>query len=152
MIEASSLQNYSLFGGLLTEQIEKILPLISYLSYDSDSLIMQEGQRNDSIYFILQGKVEVSKAGHHIVDLPEGQAFGEMELLDVMPSAATIRALEPVRLAVISNTSLHKIYCLDLCVFSIMIMNLARDLSRRLRHMDDVVSHDCDDNIGSIAD
>ena len=143
MIDASSLQNYSLFGGLLTEQIEKILPLVTYTTFEAGVVILMEGCRNDSIYFLLQGRVEVSKASQVIVELPEGQAFGEIELLDVLPSAATVRALVPVKLAVISNSSLHGIYCLDPCVFSIMMMNLARDLARRLRHMDDLLVAGC---------
>jgi len=145
MIQAGSLQNYSLFGGLLADQIESILPLICYATYETETVIIAEGSRNDSIYFLLSGRVEVSKAGHFLVELPEGQVFGEMELLDIMPSAATIRACEPVRVAILSNACLHRIYHQDLAIFSIMMMNLARDLSRRLRHMDDLMVEACPD-------
>jgi CRP-like cAMP-binding protein len=58
-----------------------------------------------------------------------------MEVLDIMPSAATIRALEAVSVLSISNKSLRQIYKSNIHSFSLIIMNLARDLSRRLRHM-----------------
>jgi len=67
----------------------------------------------------------------------EGNTFGEMEVLDVMPSVATIRALAPTKAISISNKGLREIHKADLRSFSLMIMNLARDLSRRLRYMDE---------------
>lgn len=143
MIEASCLQNYSLFGGLLTEQVNSIMPLLCYAAYDTGTVIITEGAKNDSIFFLLAGRVEVSKSGHVLVELPEGQVFGEMELLDIMPSAATIRTLEPVQVAILSNAALHCLYHQDRTIFSIIMMNLARDLSRRLRHMDDVLIKTC---------
>jgi CRP-like cAMP-binding protein len=100
---------------------------------------MREGERNDKIYFILEGRVEVSKQKKRLIELKEGDTFGEMELLDVMPAAATVSALCPVRVVAISNRAVHEIYKLDPKIFSLMIMNLARDLSRRLRRMDEVV-------------
>jgi CRP-like cAMP-binding protein len=63
-----------------------------------------------------------------------------MELLDIMPSIATVRATTALETVTISNRALYDIFKLDLKAFSMMIMNLARDLSRRLRRMDDIVS------------
>jgi CRP-like cAMP-binding protein len=60
-----------------------------------------------------------------------------MEVLDVMPSAATIKTLANTRVASISNRNLREIYKADIKSFSLIIMNLARDLSRRLRRMDE---------------
>ncbi|MDR2363732.1 MAG: cyclic nucleotide-binding protein, partial [Spirochaetaceae bacterium] len=54
-----------------------------------------------------------------------------------MRSVATIKALTPLRVMSISNKALREIYKIDLKTFSLLIMNLARDLSRRLRHMDE---------------
>ncbi len=140
MIDTASLQKYSLFGGLLKEQIEKILPYLAYASFDANTVVIEEGKPNDSIYFLLEGSVEVSKNGKKIVDIPEGQTFGEMELLDVMAAVATIRANGPVRTAILSNSCIYGIHCLDTSIFSLIIMNLARDLSRRLRYMDTLVA------------
>lgn len=137
MTETSILQKYSLFGGLLPEQIEGILPLLEEESYKAGEDIIVEGTPNDKIRFILNGRVEVVKQGIVLYEFGEGDAFGEMEVLDVMPSAATIKTLTPLRVIAISNKALREIYKFDLKTFSLIIMNLARDISRRLRHMDD---------------
>jgi CRP-like cAMP-binding protein len=137
MIESSSLQKYSLFGGLLVEQINSILPLMEQETYENGADIIVEGARNDKIRFILDGKVAVLKGGVVLSQLGEGDAFGEMEVLDVMPSAATIRAMEFTTVMSISNRSLREVYRLDIKTFALILMNLARDLSRRLRRMDE---------------
>jgi CRP-like cAMP-binding protein len=138
MIDTAKLQACSLFGGLSAEQITLIHTCMTFASYNAGEVIMREGESNDSIYFILEGKVEISRRGTFIVELPEGQTFGEMELLDIMPSAASVKALMPVSVAAISNKCVRTIYTNEPKVFGIMMMNLARDLSRRLRRMDEL--------------
>jgi CRP-like cAMP-binding protein len=137
MVESSALQKYSLFGGLLEDQIARILPLMEQESYGPGDDIIVEGERNDRIRFIMEGRVAVVKEGVVLSEFGEGDFFGEMEVLDVMPSAATIKALGSVNVISISNRSLREVYKIDIKSFSLIIMNLARDLSRRLRRMDE---------------
>jgi CRP-like cAMP-binding protein len=140
VIEASAFKNYSFFGGLLPEEIEAIRPLMNTASYEAGAEIMREGQPNDRIHFILEGEVAVEKDGVRLALLREGDTFGEMEFLDVMPAVATVRALVPATVATISNRALHELYKSSARVFAMVVMNLARDLSRRLRRMDDIVA------------
>jgi CRP-like cAMP-binding protein len=137
MVESLALQKYALFGGITEEQIGTLLPLMENEEYEAGSDIIVEGTRNDKIHFIEEGRVAVLKEGIVLSEFGEGDTFGEMEVLDIMPSAATIKAVTPVRLLSMSNKTLHEIYKTDLGVFSMLLMNLARDLSRRLRKMDE---------------
>ena len=130
-------QKYSLFGGLREEQIEKILPFMKQEEYKSGVDIIVEGCPNDTIRFILEGRVEVSREGLTLAEFIAGEAFGEMEVLEIMPSAATIKTLTPVTVMALSNNALREIYRTDVQLFSMILMNLARDLSRRLRRMND---------------
>jgi CRP-like cAMP-binding protein len=137
MIASQTLQKYSIFGGLLEEQVESILPLMGQESHGPDTEIITEGKLNDKIYFLIEGTVAVIKGGVELSQLGEGESFGEMEVLDVMPSIATIKSLSQVMVMSISHKSLREIYKMDIKIFSLIIMNLARDLSRRLRKMDE---------------
>lgn len=137
MLEPKTLQKYSLFGGLLEGQIEQILPHVEYKTYEAGERLMIEGEANDKIYFILQGHVDVMKDGNVLLHLDEGDTVGEMEVLDIMPSAATGQIVEKSTIASISNKALRQIYKQDAGIFSFLIMNLARDLSRRLRRMNE---------------
>jgi CRP/FNR family transcriptional regulator, cyclic AMP receptor protein len=138
MIDTNALQKYSLFGGVLPEQIERIKPLFGFARYDAGDTPMREGDPNDKIFFIISGMVSISRQGIMITEVGEGETFGEMELIDVMPSIATVTALEPLEVVTISNRALYEISKIEPKVFSLMIMNLARDLSRRLRKMDEL--------------
>jgi len=121
----------------MEEQIESIIPLMQEENFNSGEIIIPEGKANDKIFFLIKGQVEVSKTDIFLSRFSEGEAFGEMEVLDVMPAVATIKSITPVTLLSISNKTLREIYKLDVKIFSLIIMNLARDLSRRLRRMDE---------------
>ena len=140
MIDTNALQKYSLFGGVLPEQIERMRPFFEYHRYEAGDTPVIEGAPNDKIFFITSGRVEISKRGIPIAEIGDGETFGEMELIDVMPSIATVTALEPLEVVTISNAALYKISKNEPKAFALMIMNLARDLSRRLRRMDELAS------------
>jgi CRP/FNR family transcriptional regulator, cyclic AMP receptor protein len=140
LIDASALKDYSLFGGLLPDEIEALRPLMGSASYEAGTAIMREGEPNDRIHFILEGRVEVVKGGVSLASLGEGDTFGEMEFLDVMPAVATVRALVPATVATISNRALHELSKSSMRAFAMVVMNLARDLSRRLRRMDELAA------------
>jgi len=139
MVDTKILQKYSLFGGLLEEQINTIMPLMTLEKYTAGSTIIVEGTPNDRILFIIEGRVSIIRGDTVIYDLAEGNTFGEMEVLDIMPCAATIKAVTDVTVLSISNTSLREIYRSDIKSYSLLLMNLARDLSRRLRVANDIM-------------
>ena len=140
MIEVSALQKYSLFGGLDAGQIEGIRPFMEPGFYAPGEDIIVEGKPNDRIRFIHDGRVAVIKKGILLAECKEGDTVGEMEVLDMLPSAATVRALCPVEVTTLSNATLHAIYKRDIKAFSLIVMNLARDLARRLHHADEFVT------------
>ena len=130
------LKRYSFFGGITREVFETIRPLIHIEQYAAGDHVVEEGTLNDRVYFICSGSVEVLK---HIVGgdadtcrritvMHTGDTFGEMELIDIQPCAATL-----------SNHDLYKVSKTDMKTYALLIMNLARELSRRLRTMDEMI-------------
>jgi len=140
MIAFESLKDYSLFGGLLPEELECLRPLLETKSYAAGEVILREGTPNESIHFILEGAVSIERAGTSLATLGEGDTFGEMEFLDVMPAVATVVARAPTTVAMISNRALRELSKASMRAFALVVMNLARDLSRRLRRMDELVA------------
>jgi CRP-like cAMP-binding protein len=53
-----------------------------------------------------------------------------------MPAEATVKALAATSVMTLSIDALGEIYEADLNTYSFILMNLARDISRRLRRMD----------------
>lgn len=144
-IEFGYLKSCSLFGGITAEAFEIIRPLIRIDRFGAGEPILREGAVNDRIYFIEQGTVEIFKSlpatgdettVRHIVTMKSGDTFGEMELIDIQPCEASVRTTEPTVTLSLSNHDLYRISKIDMKTYALLIMNLAREMSRRLRHMD----------------
>jgi len=134
-MEPALLSKFALFGGLSEDQIDSILHLMAEEEYNADDIVIKEGKINDKVYFITKGRVSVIKKNTLLYNYSEGDHFGEMEVLDVIPADATIKAVSPVSVVTISNKALRAIYNIDVKTFSLITMNLTRDLSRRLRRL-----------------
>jgi CRP-like cAMP-binding protein len=139
MIEPSELRKYSFFGGLMPEQIDSVFPRMTHENYEAGVDIIREGEQNGRVLFITSGRVAVVKKGIVLIEFKEGDTVGEMEILDMQPAVASIRALCPVEVASLSHGALHEVYKHDVKTFALIVMNLARDLSRRLRRLDEKV-------------
>jgi CRP/FNR family cyclic AMP-dependent transcriptional regulator len=143
-LDFNFLRRCSLFGGLSDAALENISTLMLRQRFPAGAVILSEGSVNDRIYFIEQGTVEITKAAppgggpasRHIVSMCSGDVFGEMELIDIQPCEATVRAVEDTLTLSLSNRDLYLVSKSDMKTYALLIMNLARDLSRRLRHTD----------------
>ena len=149
MQTAAFLQQQPLFGGVDNQAMSAIMPLLREADFACGELIVREGDQGDSLFVICSGSVEVLKSspqtenpfGERIAVLKVGDVFGEMELIDLQNRSATVRALEPVSTLALSNGDLFRICESDLPTFSLLVLNLARELSRRLRNTDDLAVH-----------
>ncbi|MDR0785542.1 MAG: cyclic nucleotide-binding domain-containing protein [Treponema sp.] len=136
-LEVPRLQKYALFGGLSEDQIAGVLPYLEERRFLTGQTILKEGDRNDRVFFILEGNVIVRKDGITLAEFDSGDAVGEMEILGVRPASATLLAMSDVKTVSLSNTALYKIYKEDIHTYAMIILNLARELSRRLRRMNE---------------
>ncbi len=143
-VDFEYLRRCSLFGGVTAEAFENFRPLILRQTFAAGDVILAEGSVNDRIYFIESGKVDITKAtatptgtfDRHIVAMSAGDTFGDMELIDIQPCEATVRALEDTVTLTLSNSDLYRVSKIDMKTFALLIMNLAREMSRRLRQTD----------------
>jgi CRP-like cAMP-binding protein len=83
-----------------------------------------------------------SSAGVEQVSLAifgKGDTIGEMELIDIQPRSASVRALENVLTLSLSHQDIYQIYKNNRNAFTMLVLNIAREISRRLRRMDALV-------------
>jgi CRP/FNR family transcriptional regulator, cyclic AMP receptor protein len=150
MISLKFLSTHSLFGGLSDSELKSVRSLLKRRCFAKGFTIIREGELGDRLYFIHKGKVEVVKklsrkdgsGSKKLAVLAEGDTFGEMELIDIQPRAATVRAIVDTETLMLSNADFYRISKLNIKTFTIIIMNLAREISRRLRKTDErIVNH-----------
>lgn len=76
-------------------------------------VLLAEGERSDTLYLILSGRVTIELAGVGVVAEREpGEMVGEVSLLDPGPASATVRALGPAHLMALSAEALEA-FCAD---------------------------------------
>lgn len=136
MIKGSELTQHALFGGLSDEQLAVVLPHLQPESFAAGDWVIREGENGDRLYFITGGRVRVFQQNPRVVELAElgvGDAFGEMELIDTQPRSASVQALSDLETYSLTQHELHLLNYEYPTVFTMIVLNLARELSRRLR-------------------
>lgn len=132
------LSRCALFTGLASHQLTRIAALLSEREVPRGAVIVREGNPADELFIVRQGSVEVVKrsAGgpeQRIAVLDDEAVIGDVTLLDRAPRSATVRALTPTVLGVLSMERLETLALSDASIERVLLRNLAGQLSRRLR-------------------
>lgn len=134
------LQQMPIFGGLNTDTLLYLLHLSSTVEIKAGRFFFHEQQKGGSMYVLDTGKVAVLKTwghkNHPLAYLGVGDCFGEMELLDLCPRAASVMAITDSVAIHISASNLFSLHKENLEQFTLIVMNMGREISRRLRHLD----------------
>ncbi len=136
-VRVNLLQSMPVFGGVSKETLEFLIDHSSIRSLSAGNYFFREGDNAVSMFVLERGKVAVSKEwdgeDHLLKHLSQGDCFGEMALLDLYPRSASVMAVEPCDAIELQSSILLKLYQHDLEQFTIIQMNIAREISRRLR-------------------
>ena len=103
-----TLQKTSLFQGLSDDDIQQVASQVVTRQYPKNTLVVTQGDDTDSLYVILEGKVDVflqNDKGKEIIinTLTECDTFGELAPLGGIPRQASIITTENSLMAVISR-------------------------------------------------
>ncbi len=134
------LQQMPLFGGLTPRALEVLLGRSRVVETQTGYLFCEEGAPGDTFFLLEAGGVEVCKRsprGTRVLRrLGAGDCFGEMALMDLSPRSASVRATCPSRALEIPAAALQALYEHDVEQFALLMMNMGREVSRRLRSAD----------------
>ncbi len=141
----AELRSIGLFGALSDDVLEYLSTLLTVETPPAGATLFREGEDANAMFVVINGEVEVLKKSKRSVEarvavLGPGDWFGEMSIVDIQPRSATVRALAPSRLLRVSSADLDALYRHDLRSYAIIILNLARELSRRLRVADGILA------------
>ncbi|TWU40985.1 cAMP-activated global transcriptional regulator CRP [Novipirellula artificiosorum] len=129
------------FGGLQNESIELILFHSREWVLEANDYFFREGEPGDSLFVIEIGTVLIQRSwkGTPIVlgRLAGGDCFGEMSLIDFQKRSASVIAESSCQAIEVPSKSLRSLFQHDLEQYAMIMMNLGREVSRRLRAADE---------------
>ena len=136
------LKGVPIFAGLDEEALSTLLNRASQLTIAAGQVVVREGETGNRFFLIGSGSVIVCKRFETseqitLAKLGAGEFFGEMCILETLPRAATVIAVPETQLFSIPSIAFYHLYQSFPAQYSIMILNIARDLSRRLRRLDE---------------
>lgn len=131
------IEKISLFGALNDEQRNRLLKESTVRHCRFGEQIFCEGDLPSDIYIVLSGRVDLICERDNIHEikqiLKEGECFGETAVIGIQPQAATaVAATRDVSLLVLNSHSLIDIEKHNKELFALLMMNIARDVSRKI--------------------
>ena len=131
------LEKISLLGGLNESQLDTVLTQLRTLNFHQGDIIFKQNSPPSYIYIVLSGRVK-TYTDHQGTPLEmrlieSGQCFGETSLMGIQPHSVTAIAQDDCELLVISTEALQALFDLDKDIYSLLLLNIARETSRNLR-------------------
>ncbi len=139
------LNKISIFAGLSDKQLDTLFRLLAKVSYKAGEVVFEQDQQPSHIYIVESGKIKLviwkNDTPLELIVFEEGNCFGEASVIGIQPHRGTAIAMTDTDLIVLSRNTLLSIYESDKELFSILILNIAREVCRRLHESDDILLH-----------
>ena len=132
-----ALRTFSLFQGLSDERLANVARCAMMRRVPRNQAVVHAGDHPDYVYFVLTGSLKVlvsDEDGREVIltILGQGELFGEMSIFDEQPRSASVVAVMPSDLVMISKQDLKQLMRDDFDIAWRIMCNLAD----RLRNAD----------------
>lgn len=139
------LRQMPIFDAMESSQLGPLILAARLRSYDVNEAIINEGDTDHLVYFLVMGSCLVNVDGMDVTTIHKvGEVFGEMGLIDNSPRSATITAVEPTICMVLDGHFLDKMKNVDKLaaealfyrIFSEILATRIRDANAKLLALD----------------
>lgn len=135
------LQQMPIFGGIRNDILTFLLDRAEAARVRTNDYFFREGDAAQSMFVLETGRATILKLWRGeqrpLRNLEAGDCFGEMALMDMKSRSASVLATEYCTAIELSAGCLFELYERDLEQFTLIQMNMGREVSRRLRETDD---------------
>jgi CRP-like cAMP-binding protein len=139
----SILSQIAIWGGLSDEERSKVFKRLEVGIFKEGEYIFQKGDQPSHIYIVKSGKIDLFISDQGIViekeTLSAGGCFGVAALMAMETHMGTAIAREDSEILVLSRQSLLELRHEDIHLFALLMMNIAREIARRLKLTDDIL-------------
>ena len=129
------------FAGLWDTGIDWVAQTLVERKYPAGTRVFQEGAPGCSMYVVKSGLLSARQGQRcHLMIFGPGDFFGEMTLIEMQPRPFSVVVDEDAVLYELTNMDLYKLYQQDVKAYVLILQNLNRELSRRLRRAGDRIA------------
>lgn len=130
----SSKEKIAILGALSSNEIEEFLENLIRKEYKKGEIIFRQNSSPEYIYIIDQGEVEIrfksEKNNHLLKKYSQGECFGQIAILGIAPNLGECTAVSDVTIFQLSKFSFHKLSKENNKLFTKLLLNLTREISR----------------------
>lgn len=132
----SILSHISIFGGVTELQRDEIFRRLESTVVRKGDYVFRQGDEPSHIYIVKSGAIDLLFSDNHVVlekkELRVGECFGHVALISMNKHTLAAVAIEDAEIIVLSRRALIQLKHENLELFALLIMNIARELARRL--------------------
>jgi CRP/FNR family transcriptional regulator, cyclic AMP receptor protein len=137
-ITPSDLKKVELFESLLPDQLKQVAAIVDEHALAPSSFVFREGDTADRFYFVVSGKVRISKqipgmGEEALAILEPGHSFGEMALIDESTRSADAITNTSCVLGSIPKNNFDQLLFTNRDLAHDLLWSFVRSLSSRLR-------------------
>jgi CRP-like cAMP-binding protein len=157
--DAADLQSFlpsiALFGGLEEPALSQVIEMMKWREFAPGDQVCKQGETGRDMWLVRSGEVVVCRdnaSGRRVkmVRLGAGEFFGEMTLVDIQKRSATVIVDKAAALLSLSNRDLFQLYQQSPATYVLILQNLCRELSRRLRRTNSRLTEQANDDEGTL--
>lgn len=137
MKELEALIHQPLFAWISSQPMEWLAKECPCIDLKDKEILYEEGSTSDALFLVISGALSIEAKGHPPIRIEKDSILGECSLIEVRRRAAKAQASEPSRVMILHHATLLRFARQYPDPYSIIITNLARQLARRLRELND---------------
>jgi CRP-like cAMP-binding protein len=103
-VKVEALRRVPLFEGLSKGELERLAATSEDMEVAAGKSLCREGDTGREFFVLVEGEVEVTRAGERLGSLGPGDFFGEIALVEHTPRTATVTAVTPLRFFVLTSS------------------------------------------------
>lgn len=135
------LSRLPLFKGLKPEALAVIVPALRPAKFEAGQALFRQGETGRTAFVVVRGEVRVDVATPMqgtiaVASLGPGEVVGEIALVDPGQRTATATAVQPTACVTLTTDALHALGEGRPDVVAVVLLNLSRTVSARLRALD----------------
>jgi CRP-like cAMP-binding protein len=98
-----------LFSRLTERELLRVMQAVEGREYNDGEIVIQEGDKGDELFIVLEGKVRVFRGEQTLTHLGPGEHLGEMALIRSVPRSASVTAVGHAELIAIRRQDFFEI-------------------------------------------